>query len=88
MRKFITADPATALVIALTVGLFIAALAVKGFTHDLFLEIAVFLVSGKLILMAKKNAETEQRLGRQLLEIKALLEASIRQSVVKRDALA
>ncbi len=43
-------DRASALVIGLTFILFFAALLVKGFTHDLFLEGGVLLVSVKLIL--------------------------------------
>lgn len=62
-------------VIVLTTLLFIAALFVKGFSHDLLLEGAIFLVSAKLILMAKANAETERRLELQLVEIKILLES-------------
>lgn len=54
------------LVIALTLILFIAALVIKGLTHDLLLEAGVFLVSVKLILMSHKNSilaiETEHRL--------------------------
>ena len=54
------------LVIALTLILFIAALIIKGLTHDLLLETGVFLVSVKLILMSHKNSvlaiETENRL--------------------------
>jgi hypothetical protein len=54
------------LVIALTLILFVAALIIKGLTHDLLLEAGVFLVSVKLILMGHKNSilaiETEHRL--------------------------
>jgi len=39
-------------VIAITLILFVTALFVKGFTHDLLLESAVFLVSVKLILLS------------------------------------
>jgi hypothetical protein len=49
------------IIIILSFGLFGLAMAAKGFTHDLLLEAGVFLVSVKLILMAKKNAETEKR---------------------------
>ena len=60
-------------VIGLTLVLFIAALIIKGLTHDLLLEAGVFLVSVKLILMSHKNSvlaiETEHRLE----EIQALL---------------
>jgi hypothetical protein len=45
----------------------------KGFTHELFLEAGVFLVSLNLILMSKKNSETENRLERHLTQIEELL---------------
>jgi hypothetical protein len=64
MRKHF--DFWSVLVIALTLILFIAALVIKGLTHDLLLEAGVFLVSVKLILMSHKNSilaiETEHRL--------------------------
>ena len=68
-------DISTVIIIIVTVTLFALALFVKGFTHDLLLEAGVFLVSVKLILMAKKNAETESRLEQHLLQIKELLAA-------------
>ena len=43
-------DRASLVVIFLTFALFVAALGVKGFTHDLFLETGVLLVSVKLII--------------------------------------
>ncbi len=46
----------SAVVIALTLALFVLALFIKGFTHELLLEAAVFLVSVKLVLMAHKNS--------------------------------
>lgn len=59
-------DPWSIVVIILTFVLFILALFIKGFTHELLLEAAVFLVSLKLILMSHKNSvlaqETEERL--------------------------
>jgi len=61
------------LVIVITFGLFVTALFVKGLTHDAFLEAGVLLVSIKLILMAKRNAETEGRVEGQLTEIKEML---------------
>jgi hypothetical protein len=60
-------------VIVLTVGLFLTALFVKGFTHALFLEAGVLLVSIKLILMAQRIAKTEENLERHLLRIEELL---------------
>jgi hypothetical protein len=50
--------------------IFFLALFTKGFTHDLLLEVGVFLVSVKLIIMAYKNNVNSQRLTRALLEIK------------------
>ena len=61
--------PWSAVVIVLTGALFLAALFVKGFTHSLFLEAGVLLVSIKLILMAQKNAKTEESLERHLIRI-------------------
>lgn len=59
-------DSWSILVIAMTLMLFILALFMKGFTHELLLEAGVFLVSVKLILMSHKNSvlahETEERL--------------------------
>jgi hypothetical protein len=59
----------------LSVGLFLLALFVKGFTHEMLLEAGVFLVSVKLILMAKKNTETEYRLEERLANIQEMLAA-------------
>ncbi len=70
-----TFDPQSAIVIILTVVLFAAALFVKGFTHDLFIETGVLLVSVKLILLAQKNARTGENLKQQLLRIEELLMA-------------
>ncbi len=49
-------DIGSLVIIAITFVLFAAALLTKGFTHDLLLEAAVFLVSVKLIVMAYKNS--------------------------------
>jgi len=73
MEMLKSSDPTAVIVIVLTVGLFALALFIKGFTHEILLEAAVFLVSVKLILMAKKNCETEKRLETQLGQIKELL---------------
>ena len=67
MSKPKAADPAAVIVIILTVVLFLVALVMKDFTHEILLEAGVFLVSTKLILMARKNAETEYRLEQQLV---------------------
>jgi hypothetical protein len=68
-------DTRSAIVVILTIVLFTAALFVKGFTHDLFVEAGVLLVSIKLILMAQRNARSEENLERQLLRIEELLMA-------------
>jgi hypothetical protein len=73
MAIFKSSDPWSVVVIILTVGLFLVALFVKGFTHGLFLEAGVLLVSIKLILMAYKNAHTESRLEERLARIEELL---------------
>ena len=68
-------EPWSVIVIVLTGTLFAAALFVKGFTHDLFIEAGVFLVSIKLVLMAQRNARTEENLERHLLRIEEFLMA-------------
>jgi hypothetical protein len=50
-------DKASALTLALTLLLFVIALFIKGFTHDLLLEAGVFLVSIKLVLAGYKSAQ-------------------------------
>ena len=75
MALFKSSDPWSLVVIVLTVGLFVVALFVKGFTHALFLETGVLLVSIKLILMAQKIAKTEESLQQHLTRIEQLLRA-------------
>ncbi len=57
------------IVIAITFILFVFALFAKGFTHDLLLEIAVFLVSVKLILMSYSNSVASKNIERKLEEM-------------------
>jgi uncharacterized membrane protein (Fun14 family) len=52
-----SAGLASSVVIAITFILFVSALFVKGFTHDLMLEAAVFLVSVKLIILSYRNSQ-------------------------------
>jgi len=73
MKIFKSTDLSSGVVILLTVGLFSLSLAVKGITHELFLEAGVFLVSVKLILMAGKNAASEDRIERHLNQIEELV---------------
>src|SRR5260370_38501379 len=75
MKRSKSSDPWAVLTIVLSVGLFVLALFVKGFTHEMLLETGVFLVSVKLILMAKKNTETEYRLEEGLANIQEMLAA-------------
>lgn len=85
MKVFKLIDPWSGVVILLTVGLFSLSLAVKGFTHELFLESGVFLVSVKLILMAGKNAASEKRLEQHLNQIKSLLSGNCAPTVIKEE---
>ena len=63
-------DTPTVIVIIVTFVLFVMALFVKGFTHDLLLEAGVFLVSVKLILMGYNNSVTNKKMMDELQEIK------------------
>lgn len=72
MKKYL--DLGNFLVIIITVVLFIIALFVKGFTHDLLLEAGILLVSVKIILMSYKNSIANQSLLRKLDEMKQLMD--------------
>ncbi len=67
-------DTGSLLTAIVTFALFVAALFVKGLTHDLFLEAGVFLVSVKIIIMAYKNSVAVRRLEEKLDAAIALLE--------------
>jgi len=73
MKNIYKKDPASLVVMAITLILFISALFTTGFTHDLLLETGVFLVSVKLIIMNYKNGVTADAIQTQLKEIKELL---------------
>lgn len=62
-------DTGSSVVALITLGLFVAALFVKGLTHDLFLEAGVFLVSVKIIVMAYKNSVAVDQLNEKLDKI-------------------
>jgi Na+-translocating ferredoxin:NAD+ oxidoreductase RnfE subunit len=66
-------DTGTLIVIAITFVLFTIALFTKGFTHDLFLEAGIFLISVKLIIMGYKNSIINNKLLKKLDEIKKSL---------------
>ncbi|QOX79295.1 hypothetical protein FY034_10245 [Trichlorobacter lovleyi] len=74
MRYIHKKDPASLVVMAITLILFISALFTTGFTHDLLLETGVFLVSVKLVIMNYKNGVTADAIQTQLKEIKEILD--------------
>ena len=59
-------DPASLIIIVITLVLFGLALWEKGLTHDLLLEAGVFLVSAKLVLAAYRSSLANQELQRRL----------------------
>ncbi len=67
-------DPLSLMVIILTLVLFVIALFVKGFSHELLQECGVFLVSVKLIMMSHKNGVSTQRVEARLAKIQNLLQ--------------
>jgi len=66
-------DKASAFTLVLTLVLFVIALFVKGFTHDLLLEAGVFLVSIKLVLAGYKNQQGTRHLLYRLDRIEQML---------------
>lgn len=62
-------DLGSLVVIAVTFILFVSAVFTEGFTHDVLLEAAVFLVSVKLIIMAYKSIDATDSLHDKLDEI-------------------
>lgn len=73
-KRFRHFDTGSTVVIVLTLALFLLALFLKGFSHDLLLEAGVFLVSVKLILMAHKSAIIAERTDEHLQQIQAALQ--------------
>jgi hypothetical protein len=71
--RFRYLDPWSSIIVVSTLVLFGGALLYKGFTHDMLLEAAVFLVSLKLILMAYKNAVIGESLHKRLDRIQESL---------------
>ena len=67
-------DPLSLTVIVLTLVLFVIALFVKGFSHELLQECGVFLVSVKLIMMSHKNGVSTQLVEERLASIQNLLQ--------------
>ncbi len=67
-------DAGSLSVILLTLVLFVAAVFVKGLTHDLLLEAGVFLVSVKLIIMAYHHSVATCELEAHLQDMHATLQ--------------
>jgi hypothetical protein len=87
MRKHL--DLSTQVTLAITLVLFVVALFEKGFTHDLLLEAAVFLVSAKLVLLSYKASVNNDAIGDQLGEMTRSLtriERSLDRSSLPDDA--
>lgn len=74
MKTHVLVDFGAIATIVLTLVLFIAALFIKGFTHDVLLEAGVFLVSVKLVLMSYKSAVAIDAIRAELVAIRATLE--------------
>jgi hypothetical protein len=68
-------DPWAIAVIILTFALFIMALFIKGLTHEILLEAAVFLVSIKLIMMGHRISVQTKKTELQLERIYDALQA-------------
>jgi hypothetical protein len=66
-------DTGSLIVMIITLVLFMLALFFTGFTHALLLEVGVFLVSVRLIMMAYKTSVRTERIETELKEIKKLL---------------
>jgi hypothetical protein len=69
MKMVQSSDPWLSIVILLAFALFGFALFTHGFTYNLLLETAIFLVSLQLILMAGKNTGNTTRLERRMEEL-------------------
>ena len=66
-------DILSVIVIIVTFIFFTLALFIKGLTHDILLESAVFLICIKLIMMAYKNSIATKSILKELDEIKKAL---------------
>jgi hypothetical protein len=69
-------DLGSVIILLITLVLFITALFVKGFTHDLLLEAGVFLVSVKVIMMAYKISMHANEIMREIKELKDAIGAN------------
>jgi hypothetical protein len=71
MRKHL--DSSTQIILAITLVLFVVALFETGFTRDLLWEVAVFLVSAKLVLLSYKASVNNAAIVVQLGEVSETL---------------
>jgi hypothetical protein len=71
MARFI--DTGSLIVATISLLLFVAALFVKGLTHDLFLEAGVLLVSVKIIVMSYRNSVAAKNIDEKLDTVIATL---------------
>jgi hypothetical protein len=72
MKKYV--DMGNAVVIAITLILFILALITTGLTKNLLLEAGVFLVSLKIILMSYKLSQSNKEILEELRVIREKLD--------------
>jgi hypothetical protein len=83
MNRFL--DTGSLVVATITLVLFVAALFVKGITHDLFLEAGVFLVSVKIIVMTYKSSVAVGHLNEKLdALVSAVMNGAIRNSTASK----
>ncbi|MGD8985538.1 MAG: hypothetical protein PVH99_17875 [Desulfobacteraceae bacterium] len=68
MKKHL--DLGSIIILLITLVLFIAALFVKGFTHDILLGAGVFLVSVKVIMMAYRISVHANEIIKEIRAIK------------------
>jgi cobalamin biosynthesis protein CobD/CbiB len=68
-------DLGSIIILLITLVLFIAALFVKGLTHDILLEAGVFLVSVKVIMMAYNISQHANEIIREIRELKDAMDA-------------
>lgn len=73
MRKYL--DLPSIVVAAVTLVLFVAALFVKGITHDLFLEAGVFLISVKILMVMHATRTAAERAERKMDAVLAAVTA-------------
>lgn len=80
-------DASTQIMLAITLVLFVVALFQKGFTHDLLLETAIFLVSAKLILLSHKASMNNDAMAGKIAEVSESLRR-IEQTLERSPSLA